>query len=272
MTSSPPIRTSPTRITVGSGLNVLLASLYGDEIRSTSWTPSSISINPASGVPCPTAPSTVRVTPVDRCTSMPISTRRFTTSSICSSVARSCITTTILFSSCQLSALQLCRLQTSDFRLRFSVAVNHAALETPRFVDDAFEQPGDRVRPQRTLGRDPPHVRQHLLLALGLIHLHAELFLDAPDLARNAGALVEQPDEHLVDAVDVVAQIVKRGHRSSATARIPRRAESTRCSRSPGRSRTRARCRRPPRPRTRRLPPRAPAARCRSPARSASAC
>ena len=32
------------------------------------------------------------------------------------------------------------------------------------------------------------------------------------DLARDARALVQQADEHFVHAVDVVAQIVKRGH------------------------------------------------------------
>ena len=85
ITSSPPIRTSPTVTTVSSGLKVRLASLYGSEIRTTSCTPSSSSISPASGRPCPTAPSTVRVTPVERCTSMPISTSRATTCSICAS-------------------------------------------------------------------------------------------------------------------------------------------------------------------------------------------
>jgi hypothetical protein len=82
ITSSPPMRTSPMVTTVPSGLKVRLASLYGEEIRSTSWTPSSISIRPVSGCPWPTAPSTVRSTPVDRCTSMPISIRRATTFSI----------------------------------------------------------------------------------------------------------------------------------------------------------------------------------------------
>jgi len=36
ITSSPPMRTSPTDTTVGSALNVRLASLYGDEMRTTS--------------------------------------------------------------------------------------------------------------------------------------------------------------------------------------------------------------------------------------------
>ena len=45
MTSSPPMRTSPIVMTVFSGLNVRLASLYGSVMRSTSCTPSSTSIS-----------------------------------------------------------------------------------------------------------------------------------------------------------------------------------------------------------------------------------
>ena len=43
ITSSPPIRTSPTEMTLFSGLNVRLASLYGSVMRTTSCTPSSTS-------------------------------------------------------------------------------------------------------------------------------------------------------------------------------------------------------------------------------------
>ena len=50
ITSSPPIRTSPTVTTVSSGLKVRLASLYGSEMRTTSCTPSSISIEPWIGM------------------------------------------------------------------------------------------------------------------------------------------------------------------------------------------------------------------------------
>src|SRR5882672_1522062 len=93
----------------------------------------------------------------------------------------------------------------------------HATLETPRFVDDPFEQAGDRVRAERPFRRDAPHMRQHLLLPLGLIHLDAELFLDPADLARDARALVQQPDKHLVHSIDVVAQIVESRHRYTCT-------------------------------------------------------
>src|SRR6185295_7076342 len=221
ITSSPPIRTSPTVMTVGSCLNVRLASLYGSVIRSTSWTPSSSSISALSGCPCPTAPSTVRVTPVDRCTSMPISTRRATTCSIWASVARSSITTTMASVSekgaVPLFHSLLRKRGTAPFsaRLRFRgfvLAVNQSPLQPPRLVDDPLEQPRDRVGAERAFGRDAADVREHLLLALGLIDLDPELLLDPADLAGDARALVQQAHEHFVDAVDVVAQIVKRGH------------------------------------------------------------
>ena len=75
MTSSPPMRTSSIVTTVPSGLNVRLASLYGSVIRSTSCTPSMTRINAGSTLCAPTTPRTVRLTPVERCTSMPCSTR-----------------------------------------------------------------------------------------------------------------------------------------------------------------------------------------------------
>ena len=53
------------------------------------------------------------------------------------------------------------------------LAVNHPPLEPPRFVDDPLEQPRDRVGAERAFRRDAAHVREHLLLALGLIDLDA---------------------------------------------------------------------------------------------------
>src|SRR5262245_28131342 len=90
------------------------------------------------------------------------------------------------------------------------VAVDEAALEAPRLVDDSFEQPGNRVRTERSFDGDAADVRQHLFLALRLIHFHAQLLLQLPDLARDARPLIEQPHEYLVDAIDIVAQIVER--------------------------------------------------------------
>ena len=119
-----------------------------------------------------------------------------------------------------------CRLQpatnltSADRPDRGVLAVDHPPFEPPRLVDDAFEQPRDGVGAQRPFRRDAPHVREHLLLALGLIELDALFLLQPPDLARHARALVQQPDQHLVHPIDVVAQIVKRAHaRLSATAR-----------------------------------------------------
>src|SRR6185369_4843731 len=139
-----------------------------------------------------------RSTPVERCTSMPISTRRATTFSICSSVARSCMTTTMTS-----TASAVC--DTLPARL---FPVHHAPLEPPRLIDDPLEQPRDRVGPERSLGGDAAHVRDHFFLAIRLIDVDAALLLDAADLARDARALVQQAHQHLVDAIDVSTQIV----------------------------------------------------------------
>src|SRR5215510_13254225 len=91
-------------------------------------------ISPGSILLAPTTPSTVRVAPDDRCTSIPSSMSRAITESICASVARSFITTTIALLSC--------------FQI-FAAFTRHAFGAT-RLVDDALEDPYDRVRGQRT--------------------------------------------------------------------------------------------------------------------------
>src|SRR5690349_7520623 len=138
-------------------------------MRTTSCTPSIISISPGSGRFCPTTPSTVRETPVERWTSMPRSTSRATPLLICSSLAR--------------------------------FTVHDAAFEPSRFVDDPLEQPHDGVRVERPFARDAPDVIEHLLLTFGLIHFHVLLLLQTSNFARAARALVEQPHEHFVHAI-----------------------------------------------------------------------
>ena len=54
------------------------------------------------------------------------------------------------------------------------------------------------------------HVVEHVLLAIRLIDLDALLLLQPADLADAARALVEQPHEHFVHAIDVPPQIVER--------------------------------------------------------------
>jgi hypothetical protein len=74
-------------------------------------------------------------------------------------------------------------------------------LQSPRFVDDALEQPDDGLRIQR-----PDvllaHVLQHFPLALGLIDLEAERLFDPADLERAASPIVQKPHEALVELVD----------------------------------------------------------------------
>src|SRR5439155_3789553 len=222
ITSSPPIRTSPDMMAVSSGLNVRLASLNGSEIRTTSCTPSSTSMRPVSGCPCPTAPSTVLVTPVERCTSIPISINRATTCSIWASLARSSITTTMasvaspsgtfMITVHRLSALLSVVLRVRARRLETVFVVNDPPLQPARLVDDAFEQPPDGFGPQGPFGGNATHVFEHQLLAVRLVHLEALQLFQSADFAHASCALVQKAHQHFVDSVDVVAQIVKRGH------------------------------------------------------------
>jgi hypothetical protein len=87
--------------------------------------------------------------------------------------------------------------------------VDHAAFETPRFVDDPFEQPGNGFRSEWSLGRYAPDVCQHLFFAIGLVDLQALLLLETADLTYAPRPLVQEPDEHFVDPIDVAPQIVK---------------------------------------------------------------
>src|SRR5258705_234578 len=180
ITSSPPTLTSSMLTTVSSGLKVRLARLYGSEMRSTSWTPSRMPINSGSILWAPTTPRTVRVTPDDRWTSIPSSMRRAITASICASVARSFITTTM-------SLLSNRRSEVFTGGTRF-------AFGAPRLVDDAFEDPDDgvaRERARQIQGR-LPDLLEHPLLSIGLVDRHAELVFQLADLDRAREPDVQQ--------------------------------------------------------------------------------
>jgi len=90
------------------------------------------------------------------------------------------------------------------------LAVNHAALETSCFVDDAFEQAADGIGAERPLAGDLAHVLQDVFLPIRLIDLDSLRFLQPPDLADAARALVEETHQHLVHAIDVLPEIVQR--------------------------------------------------------------
>ena len=86
-------------------------------------------------------------------------------------------------------------------------------LEPPRLVDDAFEQPRQRVRAERALDRRAvlTDVPQHLRLAIRLVDLEAEPLLDLANPQRARRALVEQLHQALVEIVDTLPQLVD-GH------------------------------------------------------------
>src|ERR671924_163162 len=131
-------------------------------------------MSPWSTLPVPTTPSTVRVAPDDRWTSMPNSTSRAITASICSSVARSFMTTTM--------ALPL---------------VGGDSFRPPCFVDDAFENPDGRFRFERPrqLRGGGPNELDHFLLALGIVDGHRGIVLETADLDRARDTDVQQANE-----------------------------------------------------------------------------
>ena len=186
-------------------------------MRSTSCTPSITSISAESTLCAPTTPSTVRLTPVDRCTSIPASTSDATTFSICASVARSSMTTTMAIRPLPVP----CRgLPAAGYEL--------CALDAPRLVDNPFEHPHDGVPFERAacLLAVGAHVVQHLLLPLGLIHLEPECLLQLPDFERAVRALVEQFDQPFVELIDPLPELVDchlcAGHKSSSGLRCRR--------------------------------------------------
>src|SRR4051812_26958105 len=196
ITSSPPMRTSSRVMTVSSGLKVRLARLYGSEIRSTSCTPSRISISSFSTLCAPTTPSTVRVAPDDRWTSIPNSMRRAMTESICASEARSFMTTTMTL--------------LSDSRIRHVSAIARHPLGASRFIDDALEDPHDRFGRQRARQRRRrrPDFGEHLRLALRLIDRKLRIVFEAADFQGTGDAHVEKPHQLIVNDVNPVSQLL----------------------------------------------------------------
>ena len=151
ITSSPPMRTSPTVTTVSSGLKVRLASLYGSEMRSTSCTPSSISISPVSGLPLPDG-AEHRARDAGRAVHVhahldeardDLFDLRFGRPFFHHYDHGFCRLQYLLHRSC--SAVPAVARASSCTTRRSSA---------PRFVDDALEQPRDRVGPERPFGGD----------------------------------------------------------------------------------------------------------------------
>src|SRR5205823_2606707 len=88
-----------------------------------------------------------------------------------------------------------------SLRLR-KLPMNDAPFEPTRFVDDALEQPADRVWSERAFARDLAHMLQHVLLTIGLVDLDSQLLFHAADFADAPRPLVQQPYEHFVDTID----------------------------------------------------------------------
>src|SRR5688572_17686505 len=150
-------------------------------MRSTSCTPSINSIRRGSTVPPPTTPSTTRSAPVERCTSMPISTSCAMTASTCVSEAFSFMTTTIISLYFRYSLFVIRYLFCVTALLRFSFRFD--ALNPSHLVHYAFVEPRDDIAVERPAKRVVhfAHVRDHVLLALRLVDRLAKLVLQAAD-------------------------------------------------------------------------------------------
>src|ERR1017187_8344122 len=138
----------------------------------------------------PTPPSTVWITPVERCTSNSRSTSRSITCSICSSVAPSCMTTTIGF----LRGL-----------------LHHAqTLYGAAGVDDALEDAAHGLSGQRAVV-GAGDIGEHQIFAFGFVDGEVRLEFHAADILHHLGALVEQGDDAAVHIVDQEAVLLELG-------------------------------------------------------------
>src|SRR6185436_4299943 len=170
-------------------------------------------MRPGSILLAPTTPSTVRVAPDDRCTSIPSSISRAITESICCSVARSFMTTTMTFSSDPVPAFAL------------------LSLGAASLVDDALEDAHDGFRCERPgkLGGRLPDRRQHLRLAVRLIHRQPHVVFQAPHFNGARHPHVQQPHQLPVDDVNPVPQVLDRqafSQRTYSSTRVSRSAEA----------------------------------------------
>src|SRR3954469_3018350 len=163
-------------------------------MRRTSWTPSRSSISSFSTLCAPTTPSTVRVAPDERCTSIPISIRRAMTASICTSVARSFITTTMTLLPC----------------FQILAAFARHSLGAARLVDHPFENSYDGFRGQRPrqCGGRLPDLGQYLRLAVWLINRKADVVLETAHFHGTRDTHVEKTHELIVDHVDPAPQLL----------------------------------------------------------------
>ena len=80
-------------------------------------------------------------------------------------------------------------------------------LQSPRFIDHALEQSPHGPIIKRTW-IEPLHVVEHVGLTRGLVHLHAQFLLCAPDGQRAFRTRAEELHERFVELVDPLAERV----------------------------------------------------------------
>ena len=88
--------------------------------------------------------------------------------------------------------------------------MSRGALDAPRLVDNPFKHADDGVTFERAAGvrAVSPHVLQHVLFAVGLVHLEPERLLQLPYFERAMRTLAEQFDKPLVEAVDPLSELI----------------------------------------------------------------
>src|SRR5918995_5748820 len=90
--------------------------------------------------------------------------------------------------------------------------------EAAGLVDDPLEQPRERRGAEWPAHRRRARldVPQHFVLAGRLVDVDAQPLLDAPNLQRAGGALVQQGHELLVEFIDALTELVDLLHRSAS--------------------------------------------------------
>ncbi len=200
-------------------------------MRSTSCTPSSISIKPASGLFWPTTPRTVRVTPEQISHHVHAEFEQGARRQARYRLARrrsSSRQPWLLYPPKPNPHLTSARPfhrpppAASRLRARRVFAVHDAPFEPPGLVDDALEQPADGVRAKRPFGGDLAHVRQHVFRC-------GDGPRSVPCSSRRSRSqdaprpLVQEPDKDLIHPIDVPPQIIQIGHRFYLTLTTPPR-------------------------------------------------
>src|SRR6185437_13285711 len=200
-------------------------------MRWTSPTPERTSMSRISNSRrAPTAPSTVCLAPVERCTSKPISIRRSMTFCTCSSVAASCMATIMVLCAGPVSRVTLQTSLCSDhpingitrspdgssivyFHIKLCFPVgdlllrhNLHLLNIPHHVNNAFKYLAQfTVRKRPAVGL--PDILKDDFFPVRLIDGHIGIALQLPNFLRCTGTLIQDFHQTKVQFIDFSAPV-----------------------------------------------------------------